>query len=126
MKKTAWKWFSKYIRLRDCLNTTRSPEYGKCVTCGKIKPFKEIQAGHGIGGRGNAILFDETIVHAQCVHCNYHKKGNYELYVPFLVEKHGQDWYDKKVAFSKMPCKLDFKVISDHYRLKYKELKESI
>lgn len=126
MKNTAWKWFSKYIRLRDCLNTTGNPEYSKCVTCGRIKPFNELHAGHGIGGRSNAILFDEEIVHAQCVSCNYHKKGNYELYIPILIERHGQEWYDLKVAFSKKPCKLDFKAISDYYRIKYKKLKESI
>ena len=126
MKKTAWQWFSKYIRLRDCLKTTGNPEIGRCVTCGNIKLFTELQAGHGIGGRSNSILFDEELVNAQCVYCNYHKKGNYENYIEVLIDRHGREWYDKKKYISKQPCKLDFKVISDYYRKEYKKLKDSI
>ena len=122
MKKTAWKWFSKYIRLRDCLRTTGTPEAGKCITCGRIKLFSELQAGHGIGGRSNSILFDEDIVNAQCIHCNYYLTGNYEKYITILIDRHGRDWYDQKLILSRHPCKLDFKIISDYYRNKYKEL----
>jgi hypothetical protein len=65
-----WKKFSQYIRLRDCIKTTGSPDYGLCVTCGKEYPRGELQAGHFIPGRTNAVLFDEDCTHAQCYRCN--------------------------------------------------------
>jgi hypothetical protein len=61
-KAAAWKAFSIYIRTRDCIKTTGDIEYGKCYTCGKIFPFSELDAGHGIGSRRNSILFDDSIV----------------------------------------------------------------
>ena len=49
-KNKAWKVFSIYIRTRDCLATTKTAENGKCVTCNRVFPFEELQAGHAIGG----------------------------------------------------------------------------
>lgn len=66
-KDKAWKQFSKYIRYRDCLSETQTMEMGKCYTCGKELPFKGLQAGHCISGRGNFILLDEDWVKAQCL-----------------------------------------------------------
>ena len=66
MKKKAWAEFSKYIRLRSA----DSNGMVKCVTCPDDEPkkhWKEMQAGHFVGGRGNAVLFDEEIVYPQCL-----------------------------------------------------------
>ena len=122
IKSTAWNWFSKYIRLRDCLETTGNKDYCKCITCGRIKHVSEIQAGHGIGGRGNGILFDEEVTHGQCVYCNWHLKGNYEMYITVLIEKRGAEWYEQKKIKSKLPCKIDLKEESKKWRLRYNEL----
>lgn len=94
-KKRAWEWFSKYIRLRDCLVTTGSKEYGKCITCGKRYSFKELQAGHFLAGRGGSILFEEDGVHAQCKGCNLFKHGNVEEYYPKMLEMYGQKRIDE-------------------------------
>lgn len=66
-KNRAWKWFSLYIRARDCIKTTGSISRGKCVTCGKEFNFKDLQAGHFVQGRNNAVLFNELGVNAQCL-----------------------------------------------------------
>src|SRR5690606_5871776 len=63
-KDKSWKAFSDYIRHRDCLATTGTFEYGKCVTCmvrGDYTdyPYARIQAGHAFSGRSDPILFDE-------------------------------------------------------------------
>ena len=34
----------------------------ECYTCGKVHPVKEMSAGHGIGGRNNAVLFLEAVI----------------------------------------------------------------
>jgi hypothetical protein len=90
LKEEAWEWFSKYIRLRDCLITTGDKEYGKCFTCDKTYPFAKLQAGHFVGGRSKPVLFNEEIVHAQCVGCNLFKKGNYEAYTEKMLDLHGE------------------------------------
>ncbi len=94
-KKRAWNAFSRYIRLRDCLETTGWPDVGKCCTCGIEFPFEELEAGHFVAGRSKHILFDERGVHAQCGKCNHKKPfgldGNPLEYYPFMVKKYGQE-----------------------------------
>jgi hypothetical protein len=70
LKKKCWNQFSKYIRLRDCLKTTGSPDYGKCITCGRLVGITRADAGHFISRRFNSTLFDERNVHLQCKQCN--------------------------------------------------------
>lgn len=99
-KDKAWKAFSDYIRLRDSLATTGTPDACICVTCSvrgdnSWKPYKSIQAGHAVGGRGNAVLFHEELVNGQCGYCNRKPPmglgGDYGNYAIFLVEKYGID-----------------------------------
>ena len=89
LKVKAWKAFSDYIRTRDSIKTTGSKEHCVCVTCQKRVPYKKIQAGHFIGGRGNSILFDESVVNGQCLRCNIMLKGNYDEYNLVMLEKYG-------------------------------------
>jgi len=84
-----WLWpvFSRYIRTRDCIRTTGSPLHGKCVTCGKKYPISKLQAGHFIPGRTDAVLFDETQVHAQCYRCNVKLQGMWHKYYAFMLDE---------------------------------------
>lgn len=97
-KDKAWSAFSTYIRHRDCLTTTGTFERGTCVTCVVRAdyteyPYSRIQAGHAVGGRGNAVLFHEEIVNGQHDHCNSQShgglSGDYGNYMTFLVRKYG-------------------------------------
>lgn len=90
-KKKTWKAFSIYIRKRDCYETTGGIERGACFTCGKIYPFNELQAGHFVQGRHNAVLFDERGCHAQCYGCNVGKKGNIIVYYQKMEQIYGKD-----------------------------------
>lgn len=130
INKTAWKWFSLFIRARDCLEQTGSIEEGNCVTCGDRYKFKELQAGHCIPGRNHSILFDERLVNAQCSHCNKNVQygglgGNYAKYHIWYIEKYGLEDFKEKERLSKELLKLnavELVEISDKYRLKYREL----
>ncbi|MDB5422574.1 MAG: Bacteriophage Lambda NinG protein [Brevundimonas sp.] len=90
-KTKAWDAFSLYIRTRDCIRFTGDPEQGICVTCKTPKPKKELQAGHFVGGRGNAVLFNEQIVYSQCGYCNQKPPmclgGNYALYTLSMFDE---------------------------------------
>lgn len=98
IKKKVWKQFSIYIRLRDCIETTGTPDYGTCFTCKQMKNFKELQAGHFTPGRTNSVLFDEKVVHAQCYHCNVGLKGNWPAYYERMVALHGLEEVERIIA----------------------------
>lgn len=136
-KEKAWNTFSYYIRIRDSLATTGTIAYCICVTCAvrgdhSWKEFSRIQAGHGVGGRGNAVLFHEEIVNGQCEYCNTKApaglSGDYENYAKFFAVKYGKEHAEelKKLRFdSTVVYKLhDFVRIEFYYKNKVKELLE--
>lgn len=91
MKAKVWTVFSLYIRRRDCLTTTGTEHEGKCFTCDRIYPYKELQAGHFIPGRHSSLIFDERNCHAQCAGCNVFKSGNLVEYYPRMLDKYGPE-----------------------------------
>jgi len=92
LKKKVWKVFSLYIRQKYSKRGMV-----KCYTCGVVKPIKEMQCGHGLGGRGNSILFDEEICRPQCMQCNIFKGGNYDVFHAKLIEENGLEWFKAKL-----------------------------
>jgi hypothetical protein len=94
-KEKAWTAFSKYIRTRDCLRFTGNPNKGVCVSCRRPYDFKQLQAGHFISGRGNAVLFDERIVYSQCYGCNVGRGGSYVEYFVFMEKEWGREKIDE-------------------------------
>lgn len=87
-KNKAWREFSRFIRLRDCIMTTRDTDAGVCITCGKLISYGSSQAGHFIAGRTNAVLFNEDIVHLQCYSCNVCNHGE-QLEYYYAMQKLG-------------------------------------
>jgi hypothetical protein len=122
IKQKAWRQFSIYIRLRDCLYTTRTLEKGICYTCGREYSFKELQAGHCISGRGNYILLDEECVKIQCTQCNIQRGGNYDIFIPKIIRENGLEWFEEKKRLSKLPIKKDWKTEFEKYKSKTQEL----
>ncbi len=100
LKKQLWVAFSTYIRMRDCLATTRSLTHGKCCTCGRLYPRGKLQAGHFIPGRQDSVLFEPTCVHAQCYRCNVQRQGEWVKYFRFMEEKYGLDEIHRLMTLS--------------------------
>lgn len=67
--------------------------------------YSEAQASHAIGGRHNAVLFDEEIIRPCCVGCNVFLRGNYQVFITKLIEENGFAWWQAKLAASKMTIK---------------------
>ena len=107
-KKKLWVVFSRYIRMRDCLATTKTITHGKCCTCGRQYPIGKLQAGHFIPGRQDSILFEPTCVHAQCYRCNIQRQGEWVKYFRFMEEKYGPDEIFRLVALSEEARLIDF------------------
>ena len=89
-----WPVFSRFTRLRDCLETTGTLTKGACVTCGRVYLINKLQAGHFVPGRTDMILFDEVGVHAQCYRCNCKLQGMWHKYYVYMLEKYGQEVID--------------------------------
>lgn len=128
-KDEAWKQFSIYIRTRDCLRFTGDPTQGKCITCKREYAFKQLQAGHFIQGRGNAVLFDDRLVYSQCLGCNgnppYGKGGNYVEYFIFMEKEWGREMIDEFLALKKTTIVFkthDFEKLAQEFKQKTKEL----
>lgn len=103
LKKKAWGLFSRYIRLRDCLRTTGSPDFGECISCGETKPYSSLDAGHFVPKRANNY-FSEKGVNGQCRHCNSFLHGNQLGYRRGLVELYGEDEV-KELEIENLPVK---------------------
>lgn len=87
LKAKAWRLFSEWIRRKD------ADEGGTvaCFTCGALRYWKELHAGHFVGGRRNAVLFNEEIVKPQCILCNIYLAGNYHEYTLRMIDLHGRE-----------------------------------
>lgn len=115
--KTADKWFSIYVRLRDSNN-----ELVKCCTCGKLIHWKESDAGHFVNRKHMSLRYSEINVNAQCRSCNRFDEGNIPSYSLFLIKKYGSEIIDKLLIAKNQTVKIDFKQIAEFYKSKAKEL----
>ena len=110
---------SKAIRLESARNGIC-----KCVTCGCSKPWKEIQAGHFVGGRTNGILFDERGIFPQCYACNVCRQGMGPEYTVFMLERYGQGLVDELIQKRRQAVKFtatELKEMIEGYKLRIKE-----
>lgn len=89
LKKKAAILFSRYVRLRDCLKTTGSPEWGECISCDETKHISGLDAGHFIAKK-NSNYFSERGVNAQCRKCNRFLGGNQLSYRRGIIERYGE------------------------------------
>lgn len=129
-KAKTWKAFSAYIRTRDCMEYQKShPELNEpmapCVTCGRVYPYKQLQAGHFIPGRKNSILFVMDNCHAQCYGCNCGRNGNVINYYPFMLRKYGQERIDELMKLNNTEVKFTVGELKD-MELGFKRLNEII
>lgn len=127
-KKRAWTAFSKYIRLRDALKTTKTREWVICVTCRKRFPAFGpgcAQAGHFIPGRHNAVLFNEKMVNAQCRGCNVWGGGKLPEYEAYMQKTYGPKVVAElwKLSRENIQYKVhDYLEIEEKYKNKFKKL----
>lgn len=78
--------FSAFIRLRDAMPNG----YVKCISCGKIVPFSDVDCGHYINRQHMSLRFSEMNCNAQCIHCNRFDEGNAVGYRQGLIKKYGE------------------------------------
>lgn len=119
-KNKVWKEFSKYIRLKYSVKGICS-----CYTCGTRKHWKSMQAGHGLAGRGNSILFEEDVVRPQCYGCNICASGRLDDFTYRLRLELGEERFEELYIQKSKPKKYtipDLKELHLSYKEKVKEL----
>ncbi|MCJ7483900.1 MAG: recombination protein NinG [Thermodesulfovibrionales bacterium] len=130
-KKKAWDEFSKYVRIRDAINTTGTKTSALCFTC--KKPYSAFglgcgQAGHFVPGRTHALLFREKGVHFQCFNCNQTLRGNWVEYEREMKDKYGIfiTEEEKQAKYSNLKYNAaEMQEIYEKYQQMYKELQEA-
>lgn len=115
------KWFSLFIRLRDC----DDDRMAKCCTCGRMVDVKHADCGHFIKRQHQNTRFDEMNCAVQCKRCNAFEQGRDADFERYLIERYGAD----KVAvlkacgaMSKHRSQWELDVIADIYKAKAKAL----
>jgi hypothetical protein len=123
MKITEWKEkfqkiFNSYIRERD--------RKKNCVSCDR-KLIGKFDAGHFFDTTYQFLRFNENNVHAQCVHCNKHKRSNAHEYRFNIIKRITIDDLKYLDIHRNDKCTLtveEIKALIDLYRQKTKDLKK--
>lgn len=112
--------FSKFIRARDT-----KQGYGRCCSCGAIKDYSQLDAGHFINRKWRATRWDEKNVHAQCIACNRFGEGDAGGYALFMLDTYGRETIDYLRAVSRETMKysdFDGEMLIKQYKEKTKLL----
>lgn len=112
--------FSKYIRARDTKDG-----WGRCCSCGQLKAYEQLDAGHFINRKWRATRWHESNVFAQCIACNRFGEGDAAGYALFMLDRYGKEKVEYLRALSRETAKYtDFEgeLLVKEYKEKLKEL----
>lgn len=108
--------FNEYIRTRDASEP--------CISCGRHHEGKYDAGHYRTRGASPSTRYDETNCHKQCVPCNQHLSGNIENYTPRLIEKIGQEAFDRLMGPHPVIkwTREELQELARHYRGKTRQL----
>ena len=115
--------FSMYIRLRD------SKPFGyrafRCISCGQVKPFDQMDCGHFVGRTHMATRFDEENCSGECRMCNRFSADHMIYYQRNLEAKIGRDRLDLLLARGRGTKKWtawELEILITHYKEEVKRM----
>lgn len=110
------KIFSRYIRIKYAMQNG----YCRCISCGRIHHWKEIQNGHYMSRRHLSTRWAEDNCRPQCVACNIFNQGNAQAYRVALIKEIGEQRVNLIEARARQEtCKyseFELKTLIDHYK----------
>lgn len=113
--------YSLYIRLRDAMPSG----YVRCISCGKIKSFEDVDCGHFHSRTHMATRYDEENTWAECKFCNRFSSEHLIGYQANLIKKIGQqrfDFLNVKAHSSKHYMDYELESMIEHYTREVKKL----
>lgn len=118
LKEKAWSLCSQYNR-RKFANENG---YVRCCTCGIMKHWKQMQAGHWLDGRNLSILFEDNGINPQCYQCNClggHRGLDVKKeYREFMLNTYGEEEMERIVALKSQTKKMtinEYQELIDKY-----------
>lgn len=117
--------FSRYIRLRD--TKPYDFRYGKCISCGRVKPYDQLDCGHFHSRIHRNTRYDEDNCHIECHYCNRMSADHLIKYQENLIAKIGQQRFDLLKVKASMTCKrsaFELELMIEEYNKKIKKLEE--
>lgn len=86
------KAMSLYIRQKYA----DSDGYVKCVSCGKVDNWQNMDCGHFVPkSRGASIRYVEENCHPECQGCNRFDEGHLINYTRYMIDMYGNDKIDE-------------------------------
>lgn len=116
-------WFSRYIRLRDAMESN-GVLVVKCCTCGAIREAKRVDCGHYVKRQHKATRWHENNCLSQCKRCNSFEQGEPETMAKEIDRRFGQGTAEHLKEISRQITKSNETLIADHYREKVLQLLE--
>ena len=81
------KAMSLYIRQKYAID-----DMVKCVSCGAVKHWKEMDCGHFVPkSRGASVRYIEENCHPECQSCNRFDEGHLAGYTLHMIDTYGRD-----------------------------------
>jgi hypothetical protein len=116
--------FSQYIRLR----ASDHRGMGECYTCGSVRHWTEVDAGHFMSRACMSTRWDEKNVAFQCKRCNGFRSGEQYLFAQHLDREYGEGTAEALHIASKQTRKFtrdELEALYHHYKRKVDELKST-
>ena len=110
------KIFSQFIRLR----AVNDEGYGQCFTCGRLRFYKNADAGHFMVRQKMPTRFDIQNVQFQCKRCNGFEGGAQYEFALKLDEVYGEGTADRLVRLSNETKRFSVHELEALYKI-YKE-----
>jgi len=113
--------FSLYIRQRHA----NLDGFVECVTCGAVKHWKDMDAGHFQSRRKYSTRWDEQNVFPQDKRCNIFNQGEQFIFGKRLDEMFGNGTADKIIQRSNQTIKFSTQELEEkieYYKLKINQL----
>lgn len=116
--------FSQYIRLKH----SDQRGYCRCISCGKIQHWKQIQNGHYMSRRHLATRWHEDNCRPQCVACNIFNQGAAQMFRRGLIREIGEQQTDLIEALahttSHEPSECEYQALIAYYKQQIELLKK--
>lgn len=115
--------FSRYIRVRYS-----NKGYCRCISCGKMMHWKDIQNGHYMSRRYLSTRWSEDNCRPQCVACNIFNQGNAQAYRLGLIKEIGEQRVNLIEARARQEtCKygeFELQALITHYKKELEKISE--
>lgn len=114
--------FSELIRLKY----SDDNGYCRCVTCGSVHFWKDIDCGHFQPRARIATRFDERNCRPQCTRCNYYRHGEPDIFREKLIEIYGLEVVieiEKTASYGGSFCAYQLIQMNDEFKILVKQLK---